>query len=117
MPEAIYPDLIIMKKIIILTALLSPLVLTACSPEKIEEFVFRKTMERELIDLCGKKDPACIETVKTQTASCMVQSNWKQYVDSGENDEQELVRFSEAFYGCLVDENGQPYFDPFLFSD
>ena len=79
--------------------------------DKLEEFTFRKTIEHELIDLCGKKDPKCIKAVKTQAKGCMEKSNWRKYLNN-RNDKLELKRFTKEFYACIVDSEGNPYFVP-----
>jgi len=51
--------------------------LVGCSEKQIEEFAFRKTLEHDLIDLCGEDDKGCIAAVKSQVKTCMVKSNWR----------------------------------------
>ncbi|MFV2061347.1 MAG: hypothetical protein ACC653_11740 [Gammaproteobacteria bacterium] len=79
--------------------------------DSFQELAFRKTLEYELIDLCGKKDKKCIAAVKSQIKNCMIKSNWKKFVEN-QNSDTELKRFTTEFYSCVVDENGEPYFEP-----
>lgn len=86
------------------------LLLTGCTAEQAEEFAFRKTMEYQLKEECGKKDKACIQAVEEQIESCMQKSEWKKYVDDSEN-EAEMQRFIRAFFPCFKDARGKPLFD------
>lgn len=88
---------------------LSTLILASCSDAQLEEFAFRKTIEYELIELCGKDDDKCISAVEDQTGDCMEKSDWRRYLENQENQE-ELKRFRDTFYACIVDEEGKPYF-------
>jgi len=81
-----------------------------CSEQQIEEFAFRKTLEYDLIKLCGDDDNACITTVKTQIKRCMESSNWRQYLNDQDN-EAELNRFALEFNSCFVDPDGNPFFE------
>ncbi len=81
-----------------------------CSEQQIEEFAFRKTLEHDLIKLCGDNNKTCITTVKTQIKGCMESSNWRQYLNDQDN-EAELNRFSLEFYSCIVDSEGTPLFE------
>jgi hypothetical protein len=92
----------------ILSLLILVVVLSACSEKQMEEFAFRKTLEYQLTDLCGE-DEACIAAVKDQTRACMEKSDWYKYVSDQDN-QAELDRFTTAFYACLVDPDGNPYF-------
>lgn len=85
------------------------LLLISCSDGDIDEFAFRKTMEYSLVDLCGEKDKACIAAVKAQVKPCMEKSDWRRYVANEDSDE-ELKRFTDKFYACIVDKDGDPYF-------
>lgn len=95
-----------MKKltIVMLTCLLS-----ACSSDKIEEFAFKKTLELSLVALCEGDEP-CKNAIKEQISPCMEKSDWRAFLNNDE-DEAELARFTKAFYGCIVDEEGNPYFE------
>ncbi len=95
-------------KLIIL--LLLTMLLFSCD-DSLQELAFRKTLEYELIDLCGKQEKKCIAAVKAQIKECMVKSDWKKFVTNQDNDE-ELKRFTTVFYACVVDANGEPYFEP-----
>jgi len=96
-----------MKSVIIL---LFPMLIVGCS-DGVDEFAFRKTLEYELVDLCGKKDKKCIKAVKSQTKDCMVKSDWRKFLEDQDN-KQELNRFTREFYACIVDSEGNPYFTP-----
>lgn len=85
--------------------------LIACSEAQIEELAFRKTLEHDLAKLCGEDDKECINAVKTQTKECMVKCNWRKFLNN-QDDEVELKRFTTEFYSCIVDSEGNPYFDP-----
>ncbi len=90
--------------------LLLPLFLFACNDD-LQELAFRKTLEYELIDLCGEKDKNCIAAVKAQIKKCMVKSDWKKFIKNQDSD-VEFKRFTTVFYACVVDENGEPFFEP-----
>ncbi len=76
----------------------------------VEEFVFRKTAESDLIEKCAE-DKACIRAVKEQIESCMEKSKWRQYLEnSEEEEEEELYRFVKTFYPCFKDPDGKSYF-------
>lgn len=64
-----------------------------------------------MAELCGEDDPACIEAVDTQTGPCMEQADWRRYMEN-DQDPAELERFTVAFYACVVDDNGNPWFTP-----
>ena len=83
--------------------------LGGCSQEQAEEFAFRKTMEFQLKDEC-EDNQDCINAVEEQIESCMLQSDWRSYLESSE-DEQELNRFIRVFFPCFKDPNGNSYFD------
>lgn len=85
--------------------------LTSCEPGMLEETVFRYTLEKGLLSTCGDEDKACQEAVKSQISACMETSNWRQYLEN-QDSEEEFQRFIEEFYSCIVDENGEPYFSP-----
>ncbi|WNO07770.1 hypothetical protein [Teredinibacter sp. KSP-S5-2] len=87
------------------------LLLISCSEGQIEEFVFRKTLEISLVDLCGEEDKGCVEAVKSQVGNCMETSNWRMYMENEDN-QDEFNRFIKEFYSCIVDEDGNPYFEP-----
>ena len=87
------------------------LFLWSCSDKDLEEFAFRKTLEYKLVDLCGEEDKECIAAVEAQIKSCMVKSNWRDFLNNEDN-EVELKRFTQKFYLCIVDQNGHPYFEP-----
>jgi hypothetical protein len=84
--------------------------LSACG-DGLQELTFRKTLEYELVELCGEKDKICIAAVKAQIKQCMVKSDWKKFVKNQDSD-AELKRFTTVFYACVVDNNGEPYFEP-----
>jgi hypothetical protein len=86
------------------------MVVSGCSQERVEEFSFRKALEFNLMGLCGDEDPDCKEAVKTQTRDCMVKGDWRSYLEDEENPEQ-LARFTREFYACVVDADGEPYFE------
>lgn len=94
----------------IVSLLFISLLLTSCSEGQIEELAFRKTLEYGLVELCGESDKACITTVKSQVKGCMEVSNWKQYLENEDSDE-ELNKFTKKFYACIVDAEGNPYFE------
>jgi major membrane immunogen (membrane-anchored lipoprotein) len=86
------------------------LYLTACSEADFEEFIFRETLKYNLSDTCGKDDQGCKNAVDTQTKSCMVKSNWRQFLKN-KDDKDESIRFKKEFYACIVDTDGNPYFE------
>ena len=85
------------------------LVLGGCSDGSVEEFAFRKTLEISMAEMCGENSPACLEAVEEQTGPCMKQADWRRYLDN-DQDQQELERFTTAFYACIVDADGNPWF-------
>ena len=96
-----------MKKIFIPAMLL---ITVGCSGEQAEEFAFRKVMEYQLKDDCGEKDKACLKAIEAQIEACMIESDWRRYLENEEN-EEELQRFIRAFFPCFKDAQGNPYFD------
>jgi hypothetical protein len=84
------------------------LLVIGCSEEQTEEFVFKKTMEYQLKDDCGKNKD-CISAVEKQIESCMEKSDWRKYLKNSE-DEEELNRFIKIFFPCFKDPNGNSYF-------
>ncbi len=92
---------------------LLPIMIGGCSSEKVEEFVFRKTLEYGLVEMCeeeGKdKDKKCVAAVANQIETCMAKGNWKEFLKN-QDDEDELQRFVKAFYPCFEDAKGNPYF-------
>lgn len=97
----------------IIGLLLMSFLLASCSEGQmadIEELAFRKTLEYSLAELCGEEDKACNAAVKEQVKSCMEKSDWRKFLDN-EDDEDELDRFTTAFYLCIVDSEGNPYFE------
>ena len=95
-----------MKYLILLSL---AIVFMGCSQKDAEKFAFRKVLEYELVDKCGD-DEECIVAVKTQIPGCMEESDWYRYLNSDE-DAEEFNRFANAFYACIVDPNGNPYFE------
>lgn len=85
------------------------LVIGGCGEGGIEELVFRKTMEYQLKDHCAENDEACSEAVEEQIVECLRQSDWKRYLDSHEN-EEEQQRFVREFFPCFKDAEGNPLF-------
>lgn len=83
--------------------------LCACSSDKLEEFVFKQTLEFSLVELC-EGDESCKKAIKEQISPCMEKSDWRTFLDN-EDDEAELSRFTREFYSCIVDEKGDPYFE------
>lgn len=96
--------------------LLITLFAAACSDVNVEELAFRKTLEYSLIGLCGERDTdeaedkECVEAVRAQIKPCMESSDWQTYLKNSE-DEKELARFTHEFYSCIVDADGDPYFE------
>jgi len=94
-----------------ITLSLLSLLLVACSGEGVDEFAFRTTLQNSLVEKCGENDKACISAVKNQIKPCMEKSDWRRFVDN-QDDKAELKRFTTRFYGCIVDDEGTPYFTP-----
>ena len=101
-----YHQDVIMK---VLVVILSLFLLTSCTEADVEELVFRKIIEYDLIELCGD-DEQCKLDVKAQIKGCMVSSDWQGYIKN-QDDDEELTRFTVQFYDCFVDPEGQPYFE------
>ncbi len=89
------------------------LILCACSEDAVEEFAFRKSLEYGLTEKCGEDDKECVNAVQTQLKGCMEKSNWRKFVAS-EDDPVETKRFTQEFYACIVDSEGNPYFESVL---
>jgi len=92
------------------SVILLPFLVVACSEGQVEELVFRKALEYDLVNLCGESDKECIRAVKSQTKTCMEKSGWRRYLDN-QDDRRELKRFTDEFYLCIVDADGNPYFE------
>lgn len=84
------------------------LMTSACTGEKVEEVVFRETMEYQLEQDCGE-DKECKDIVETQMEYCMEKSDWRSFLNNQE-DAQELQRFIKEFFPCFKDPDGNPYF-------
>ena len=93
----------------LLAAVFMASALAGCSDGSVEEFAFRSMLEVSMSELCGEDDAACLEAVETQTRPCMRQADWRRYMENDE-DPAELERFTTAFYACVVDEQGNPWF-------
>lgn len=85
------------------------LALGGCTRGEMSELIFKYSLERRLVALCGSDDPDCIAAVHEQTDGCMVESDFPRLLLSEYRDD-EIQRFTEAFYACLVDPLGNPYF-------
>ena len=70
------------------------LLLAGCSGERVK---------------CEEQDPECAAAIEAQIVQCMQDSDWKRFLDSDE-DEEELLRFTRAFFPCFKDPRGNPYF-------
>lgn len=92
-----------------LAAVLALAGVVGCSDSSVEEFAFRNMLEVSMSELCGEEDEACLEAVETQTRPCMRQADWRRYMENDE-DPVELKRFTTAFYACVVDDQGNPWF-------
>jgi len=82
----------------------------SCSAEETEEFAFRKSFEFQLIRKCPENHPDCANDIKSQIKECMVESDWRKFLNDQENKE-ELKRFTEDIFSCIVDKDGRPYFE------
>lgn len=72
-----------------------------------------KYLKISLKDTCGEEDPACIAAVVAQFDSChsKYEADWNKYMNSNSSQEDELLEiYSKGVYGCIVDEDGNPYF-------
>jgi hypothetical protein len=95
-----------MKRLLLLIICL---LIGGCSSEMVEELAFRKVMEYQLKDECRDEDKACIAAVEAQIESCMIQSDWRQFLEN-EEDEEEVQRFVSEFLPCFKDSEGSAYF-------
>ena len=95
-----------MKRLLLLIICL---IIGGCSSEMVDELVFRKVMEYQLKDECRDEDKACIKAVEAQIESCMIQSDWRQFLEN-EEDEEETQRFVSEFFPCFKDSDGNAYF-------
>lgn len=98
-----------MQTINIPLLVLCVMAISGCSEKAIEEFAFRKSLEYHLTELCGEDAEDCVIAVKEQTGPCMKQSDWYKFVKDQDN-KAEKERFITAFYACIVDPEGNPYF-------
>ena len=85
------------------------LFIMSCSEGQVEEFAFRKTLELSLVKAC-EEDQECATAVKSQISDCMEKSDWRKYLQQEESEEA-LNRFTKTFYSCIVDSEGNPYFE------
>ena len=85
------------------------LLVGGCSGDQVEEFVFRKVLEYELKEDCGKENKQCIKDIEEQIQTCMNKSDWRAYLDNDE-DQEEMQRFIKEFFPCFKDANGNSYF-------
>jgi len=70
-------------------------------------------LKLSLKDACGEEDAACISAVENQFDPCQekYEKEWNTYINSSTSNEDELLKnYSEKMYGCIVDEDGDPYF-------
>lgn len=74
----------------------------------VEEFTFRYTLGNDLIAKCDNESE-CVSAVNSQLKSCMEKSNWREFVKN-QDSESEIERFKTEFYACIVDRDGDPYF-------
>lgn len=98
------------KKLLVIFFLL---VLSGCDARQLDELVFREVLRFNLKDACAKENEACRVAVKEQTQGCMDKSDWRKFLNDKDNKE-ESNRFKKAFYACLVDAEGKPFFEPRL---
>jgi predicted ribosome quality control (RQC) complex YloA/Tae2 family protein len=89
--------------------LITILLITGCSGEKVEEFVFRETMEYQLKNKCEEENKECFKAIEEQIDRCMKISDWQKYLDNDE-DQEEMQRFIYKFFPCFKDPNGNSYF-------
>ena len=94
----------------IILFLLSIFILVGCDQNQIDDFVFERTLKKDLIDLCGEKDKLCIEAVEKQIKNCIKKADGRRFIKNSE-DEKEVERFTKIFYSCLVNRKGEPVFD------
>ena len=98
-----------LNKITIFVLLL--MLLTSC--DQIVNKVGSEYLKISLKDTCGKDHPACVAAVDEQFDSChsKYEHDWNNYINSSLSKEDALLKiYSENMYGCIVDENGAPYF-------
>ena len=70
-------------------------------------------LKLQLKDICGSEDTACIAAVDRQFGAChsKYEEGWERYMDSSASQEDKFLEvYSVNMYGCIVDENGDPYF-------
>lgn len=63
---------------------------------------------------CGDEDTDCIAAVENQFDSCQsnYEKEWNDYMNASASKEDELLEiYSLKMCGCIVDENGEPYFE------
>lgn len=92
----------------ILKLMIPFIALSGCSEGSVEEFTFRKLLESDLKDECGK-NTECKELVSLQIKNCMELANWKNLLDKEEGDKA-FEEFDTAFNPCFKDKSGKPLF-------
>ena len=91
--------------------LLIPMLLAGC--DQIFNSAGPKYLKLSLKNTCGESDPACVAAVDEQFDSCHSkhEEHWKRYMASGLEQEDELLKmYSENMFGCILSEDGEPYF-------
>ncbi len=95
------------------TTLLGATVFALAGCDMLADKAAVEMLKASLKAVCGDEDKACIAAVETQFEACheKYRSEWKAFMDSEGEDEALLDAYNDKVTGCIVDENGNPYFD------
>ena len=67
-----------------------------------------------LKEVCGEEDKECLAAVEAQFDSChkKYEKEWEAYMEASTAKEDEFLEiYLKGVYACIVDEDGQPYFE------
>ena len=93
---------------VIFILVLTSIAFAGCSDRSIAEFTFRKLVERDLREECGKSSE-CKEAVSQQIEDCLERSNWRELLQQEDN-EDAIIKFHNNFRSCFKNKNGIPLF-------
>ena len=94
-----------------LIILITGLFLFGCSEDAVERFAFEKTLKFGLTKNCDE-DKECVAAVEEQLPSCIEKGDYKAVLRAPrEQEDAENARFSRFLFSCIVDKNGDPFFE------
>lgn len=82
--------------------------------DRIFNFISDKAMKAQMIEICGEEDVGCIQAVESQFDQCAGQyeEDNQAYMEAPTSREDELLDiYLNNLYGCIVDDEGNPYFE------